>query len=107
MARLGKSYPFPEPDYSVPFDTLNNRQNEAFDAIPEDRIIRTPVADGYAYYFVDSMKPLVLRHIPYGDAWHASAVWIRGLRAEDVSQMIDRDKRMKELFSGKEIPNER
>jgi len=40
------------------------RTDAMFEAIPADRIMFFPVADGRAFYFVFSEKPFVLQHIP-------------------------------------------
>ncbi len=58
----------------------------------EKTMIMIPFADGFAYYIVVSMSPLKLQHVPYGDAWHAPAAHIRGLRKADVEAMISRQK---------------
>lgn len=60
--------------------------------------IRTPVADGYACYFVLSTKPLELVHVPT-DEYHADPVWIRGLRLSDIKQMAEQAKRIRAIFS--------
>jgi hypothetical protein len=62
-------------------------------------VIKFPAADSFAYYAVISMKPLVLQHVPAGDGWSISAAHIRGLRAEDVSAMIAREKALAALFA--------
>lgn len=69
--------------------------------IPADKIIRFPRADGYALYFVKSVNPLVLQHIPYGDAWTIPDAHIRGLRSSEVQSMLDREKALRELFAKK------
>lgn len=51
-------------------------------------IISFPWADGQAWYRVACAKPLKLEHIPYGDAWHADHITIRGLRLEDVKRKV-------------------
>lgn len=63
-------------------------------------VIRFQVADGYAQYAVYSRKPLQLIHIPYGDAYQADPILLRGLRASDVTAMLEREKRLKKLFAG-------
>jgi hypothetical protein len=59
-------------------------------------IIRFPVADGHAEYMVASMKPLELVHLPLSDAWYAAYVHL--LTAKEVTEKIECDKKMKELF---------
>ena len=65
------------------------------------KVIRTPRADSYAVYMVFKAKPLQLIHIPIGDAWHADACWIRGLRLVDVIEMVRHDESLRKLFSEK------
>lgn len=55
------------------------------------KLISKPVGDGRALYQVFSEKPLMLHHIPYGDGYHADAIWIRGLRLSDVRKLVARD----------------
>jgi len=59
--------------------------------------IRFPHADSYAEYMVASMRPLMLIHIPLGDAWHSPDVDL--MTAKRVQQKIDGQKRLNELFS--------
>ena len=59
-------------------------------------IIRFPVADGHAEYMVASMSPLELVHLPLGDAWNFQYVHL--LTAKEVTEKIECDKKMKELF---------
>jgi hypothetical protein len=51
----------------------------------------TPVADSVATYRVESARPLVLAHVPAGDAWHAPDAHIRGLRVQDIKAHLDRE----------------
>lgn len=60
------------------------RTNALYFAIPRERVFRTPVADGYAHYFIKKVSPLVLQHIPCDDAYEAHPALIRGLRTSDV-----------------------
>lgn len=48
----------------------------------------SPVADGQAMYRVTSTAPLVLQHIPYGDAYQVPAPMIRGLRLADIQKDV-------------------
>jgi len=66
----------------------NTRTDRLFREIPPHRVISFPHADGYAFYFVYSEKPLVLQHIPYGDAWRIDPAYIRGLRLVDIRKHI-------------------
>ena len=60
-------------------------------------IIKFPVADGYALYMVYSMKPLQLIHIDTMDGWQCEFAEL--LTPTKVTEMIERDKRIAELFS--------
>lgn len=83
MATLDpKPYPFPK------FDPKNwkasyAKQDKALAAIPESRIRRFGVGDGYAIYYVKSVKPFVLQHVPFGDSYTIHPALLRGLRASD------------------------
>jgi hypothetical protein len=55
------------------------------------RIIRFPVADGYAIYFVTQLKPLKLRHLAFGDGYQSSAAEIRGFRWQDAVEQVLRE----------------
>ena len=84
------------------FESYLKRQDKMLaDLEAKGNIIKFPAADGYALYFVESMKPLVLKHIPYADGYQIDPAHIRGLRAKDVQDMIDREKRIKQLFKGR------
>jgi len=72
---------YPLPSYLDGWDA----HDEAFEAIPADRIFSYPHADGYANYYIVSEKPLILQHIPYGDAWQLPYAHIRGLRLSDIN----------------------
>ena len=64
-------------------------------------IIHFQIADGYASYVVFATKPLQLIHLEDSDAYAVSDIMMRGLRVSDISDMVKRDKKMKELFSQK------
>lgn len=68
------------------------RTDAMFEAIPADRIMSFPVADGRAFYFVFSEKPFVLQHIPHGDAWQIPAAHLKGLRIEDWKRQAEAKK---------------
>jgi hypothetical protein len=61
-------------------------------------VIRFPRADGYAQYMVWSEKPLQLIWLELGDAWDIDKITERGLRLSDVRAMVERDRRLDELF---------
>jgi hypothetical protein len=94
MARLLKnSYALPELDYDMSKDWRQSEHEVAFRKLLESEdLIGIPAADGFAWYRVVSESPLTLQHVPYGDAWHAPAAHIRGLRKTDVQDMIRRRK---------------
>lgn len=72
-----------------------SRTGELEKAIPWDRVMTFPVADGRACYLVVSEKPFTLQHIPVGDAWQIDYAHIRGLRLEDWR----RQRQFKSLFA--------
>ncbi len=82
-------------------DAEISRTDELFNAIDQDRIVRFQIADGYAFYYVKSFSPLVLQLIPYGDSYQIPEAHMRGLRRADIEEMIEREKRLRELFSKK------
>lgn len=63
------------------------------------KVVRFPYADGHAQYMVWSSKPLALVHLQLGDAWHIPEAHARGLRLSDIQQMVEQDRRWKELFA--------
>ena len=60
------------------------------------KVIGFRVADGYAQYMVWTLTKWV--HLDEGDGWSADPATIRGTRARDVVEMIEREERQKELF---------
>jgi hypothetical protein len=62
-------------------------------------VIHFGVADGSASYMVVSEKPLNLQHIDYLDGYRVPFMMIRGLRLQDVQDMVEQNRRMRELFS--------
>ena len=113
MAQLAKtSHPAFKGLDKLRFDQRMAREQEIFDemqqkaaALPEGKlegaIVKFPYADGYALYMVQKEKPLILQHIPYGDAWHIPDSHIRGLRHADVAGMVASDRRITEMFAAK------
>lgn len=104
MARLAKRpYPgFEDADFQPGEDWIRAQQR-LFEAIPQDRLLSFQKADSYAHYYVVSEKPLVLQHVPYMDAWTISPAEIRGMRLSDVREMLDRKRRLNELFKARSI----
>jgi hypothetical protein len=89
MAKL-LSTPYPFPRYERDFESYRKMADEALNAIPKGKLISFPVADGYAYYFVVSLSPLVLQHIDYMDGYEISPAYIRGLRKSDIPIYADK-----------------
>lgn len=100
MATVAKErYPFPEyEDFNGDFDAFIDASEEALNAIPKDRLFYVPFADSYAYYYVVSLRPLVLQHIPYGDAWELPAREIEELTAKKVQNTIDTSILFRKLY---------
>lgn len=65
-------------------------------------VLNFPMADGAALYAVVSESPLVVRHVPHGDAWHAAAATIRGLTMRDVEAQRRRDAAFRSMQDGNE-----
>lgn len=101
MARLHKQqYPGdwkwrPGEDSKTYFSRIDN----LIASIPQDRIMTFPVCDGKALYFVMSEKPLVLQHIPFGDAYKIPDAHLRGLRIEDWKKQLQ----FRSLFRNKTV----
>ena len=100
MAREGKPVAGPwdrENDFAGDIMTDIKLHQEALDelikksnALPEGElkgyVFSEPVADGSAYYLVDSVKPLVVRHIPFLDGYRVQPYTIRGLTINDLKR---------------------
>ena len=71
--------------------TYLNRTKALLEAIPQEEIIGFPVGDGKALYYVASVNPLQLQHIPYGDAYQIPLAHMRGLRPADVYRLIPKE----------------
>ena len=74
------------------------RDNSTSDIAGE--VIRIPWADGSANYMVWTTRPVQLIHIPLGDAWDVPEYMTRGLRAADLREMVERDRRLASWFGG-------
>lgn len=95
------------PDYSADFRELEKYDKEytaqvvAENTIKGDpysgKILAIPHADGYAQYVVRSLKPVVLIHLPVGDAWEAP--YVNRMTASDIKGEIDRRERLAALFA--------
>lgn len=51
------------------------------------KLVYLPWADGAACYMIAGHKPVVLIHIPHGDAWDVPDYQMRGLRISDLRRM--------------------
>lgn len=69
-----------------PFMDYLARTDKALAALDPDRLMRFPVADGSAIYYVVKDSPLTLAHLPVGDAYAISRAHLRGLRTADLHQ---------------------
>lgn len=67
--------------------------------------VRWHRGDGYARYLVMRLRPLDLMHLPLGDAWEMDPIFMRGLRADDVRNQVERQKKLVSLFGRKEKAN--
>lgn len=110
MATLGKNMPFPNMDDYLAgnYQAAHEKEQVALADI-EARlpVLRFPRGDGFALYAVASTQPLVLRWIPYGDAWEIAAHEIRGLRLADVREMLESRKALTRALGKRATPPER
>ncbi len=86
------------------FETHMKKEQESLDALTaksnealthgecKDYIYSQGIADGSALYRVVSTQPLVLQHIPYGDAYRILPATMRGLRLPDIQQAMEFDR---------------
>ena len=98
MARLQGSVPWPKmphydhrtqthDEWSKLWSDYRKAEDKAWKELNrkhKDDILYFPVADGHACYLIVSRKPLVLKHIPYMDAYQEHPAFIRGLRLKDI-----------------------
>ena len=61
-------------------------QMKEVEAIPWQNIMRFPVADGQALYYVGKEKPLTLQLIPCMDSYEIPDAHMRGLDYSDLAQ---------------------
>jgi hypothetical protein len=113
MAQLHKScYPMPLQASGEDWKAFFDRENKALKDLqtastnlPEGEIVgglvKWQVADGYAYYLVTKASPLTLQWVPFCDDYQVPAALIRGLRKADIIDMLNRERRIAELFGGK------
>lgn len=78
-------------------------EEKLYAQIPQDKIISFGVADGSAQYYVQSLKPLVICHIPYCDAYRAHYLIEKALTVAEVKKMLGHAKAFKKLFNAAEV----
>lgn len=84
------------------FDKLQEASTKAYESGGDDvtgALISYPVADGKAWYRVIRSSPLVLQHIPFGDAWEVSEDQLRGLTVEDIKRTLEQDYSFRKMFT--------
>jgi hypothetical protein len=64
------------------------------------KIVRFPVADGYAEYMIVSLRPVTLMHLPFGDSYQIPEAHARGLRASDLRELVEREEKWARLSKG-------
>lgn len=112
MAKLGAEYKLPLLDMrgcqnldDSPHGKEMTRLEEISAKLPDGEIVggilRFGVADGNAMYLVSNDKPLTLRHIDWLDGYRIDDAYVRGLRIQDVKEMLRREKGMQAIFSKK------
>lgn len=60
------------------------------------RIVRFPIGDGQASYVIESLKPVILIHVPTPDSYQFP--YIERLTAKDVRERIQQEESIAELF---------
>lgn len=77
-------------DYATRTDKELDKLLAVSNNLPDGEVVGSvltfPFADGSAMYKVNQRNPLVLEHIPYGDAYHASQVTLSGITLEYIEQ---------------------
>jgi hypothetical protein len=76
------------------FNAYHEKTTKMLDAIEQK--IYFPVGDGKAIYAVVSVSPPVLQWVPFGDKYQIDYAHIRGLRARDIQEVLDRDRYYRE-----------
>ena len=111
MAVLGTPIDLPKFDWNAARG--QSEHEKAFDKLQAEsdalgqrgevkgRLIRFQVADGYAFYRIEKLRPLTLAHIDWLDGYQASPILIRGLRVDDVKDMLASGDRIRALFGAK------
>lgn len=97
MAQLGKALVLStNPDImerlneeGIKFDKLQERSDSLSGGEIVGAVLRWSRGDGYAYYLVTNDSPPTLRHISFGDEWRVEPALIRGLRKQDILDMLE------------------
>jgi hypothetical protein len=63
------------------------------------KILRFPVADGYAQYMI--WTPTKWIHLDEVDGYHADAATVRGMRAQDVLDRVESAARLHAMFGAR------
>jgi hypothetical protein len=104
MARLGSpiypDIPMREDEYGKYPESWEQEVNWEKDFMDENshRVLRFQVADGYAQYYVESERPLVLRHIATFDMYSIPDAHVRGLTLADVKNQLTAQTNLDRLF---------
>lgn len=89
-------------------DSLNNFVTElqnhikkmGYVEVHSGETIRFPIADGHAEYMVLSTKPVMLIHLPIGDAWEFE--YANRLTKSDIVKKIKQQKAISKFFNKKQ-----
>ena len=82
-----------------------SKENADLDALDSNRLMKFPVADGEAIYYVVKEKPLTLQHVPYGDGYSIPNAHMRGLTYSDLQNQQQWQRAMKLFRETKENVN--
>lgn len=94
--RMREGAPVQVPNFGPGLEGIK-AQEKWYEEYRKDKdIISFPVADNYAHYEV---RGNVLHHVPIGDSYRAHPALLRGLTKAEVDAMLERDRRMRELFN--------
>lgn len=90
------------PDFEFDWSDIDGsfqRERDWIDNL-EYETIDFPYADGAAIYAVIQHRPhVILQHVRIGDAWRLPEYQLRGLTPDDVDDMLERKRGLRELFS--------
>lgn len=67
-------------------------------------ILRRSIADGYAVYYVLSLKPLVLCHVPFGDGYR-DRYFERTATSRIVKEEVDHARKFAAIWNRKAAPS--